>query len=245
MNAFWRKSLGITMLFSSAYDAQCQLDLSKYEIGLSGGVFVYQGDLTPNPIGSYRTLRPTFNLFVNKVINPYYSVRASFYRGGLAGSDAAYNNPYWRKLRAFGFNSRVSELTGLLIYNPLGSDRKWYPYLFGGLGLSFVKIQRDWTGFNAAAFVGEDLSKRLEEDVAHPLPRVIPVTPVGAGIRYSLSQHFSLMAETSYRLTRTDYLDGFSKAANPQLYDHYQSHTIGIIYSFGKKSSLDCPVIVQ
>jgi hypothetical protein len=39
----------------------------------------------------------------------------------------------------------------------------------------------------------------------------------------------------------TDYLDGFTKAANPSKKDHYYTHTIGLIYSFGEKNTLACP----
>ena len=83
----------------------------------------------------------------------------------------------------------------------------------------------------------------LAVDAAKSLPPIIPVLPVGAGVRYSLNDRFSLIGETSYRLSFTDYLDGFSKAANPNKNDHYLSHSIGVIYSFKKKNNkeLGCP----
>jgi hypothetical protein len=48
--------------------------------------------------------------------------------------------------------------------------------------------------------------------------------------------------EGTYRLMRTDYLDGFSKSANPNLKDHYSSITIGAAYKFGNKEKYGCPV---
>jgi hypothetical protein len=65
--------------------------------------------------------------------------------------------------------------------------------------------------------------------------------PVGIGIRYSLSQALSITAEAAYRLTFTDYLDGFSKVADPSKNDHYYGLSIGLVYTFLKSKALKCP----
>ncbi|MGZ3924948.1 MAG: hypothetical protein ACXVBJ_14345, partial [Flavisolibacter sp.] len=120
-------------------------------------------------------------------------------------------------------------------------DRRFVPYLFGGIGVNFLNIKRDWSRFNAEFFTSEDLASRVTEDLSHSTPRLLPVVPVGVGVQYSIAKKLSILAETAYRFTRTDYLDGFSKAGNPGLYDHYQSHTIGVLYKFGRKDWLNCP----
>lgn len=244
MNAFLR-STSIFLFFLITKTSFAQIKLSKYEMGLGGGVFVYQGDLTPSAPGSYRTLSPAVNLFVNRIIDKKFSVRGSLFYGGLKGNDAAYPSPQWRTQRALSFNARNFEITALLLYHPVGTDRRLYTYLFGGAGFAFTKIYRDWSNFNADYFIRENLQALLNEDLTQNPPKILPVVPVGAGIRYALTTRVSAFAETSYRLTRTDYLDGFSKVANPDLTDHYQSHTIGIVWSFGKRTALDCPVIIQ
>lgn len=246
MNAFLRKGLTLALLslFGNP-ELHAQLDLSKFEIGLTGGAFVYQGDLTPSQFGSYRTPRPTVNLFINRIISPVFSVRGSLFYGGLLGNDAAYQKPEWRQQRSLNFSSSALELSALLIWNAWSTEKKLVPYLFGGAGFTLLNIKRDWSHFNGEFFSNEDLGTRVMEDVAHATPKMIPVVPVGIGVQYSLSKKLSVTAETAYRLTRTDYLDGFSKAGNPELTDHYQSHTIGLLYRFGKKSSLNCPTIIQ
>jgi len=244
MNAFCKNGLGIALLFLNAESrSYCQVNLGKYETGLTAGAFVYQGDLTPSPIGSYRTMQPTVNLFVNRILNPLFSLRGSLFYGGLGGNDAAYSSPAWRKQRNFNFTSSVFELSSLLVYYPVNTRRKFYPYVFGGGGLGFISIKRDWSRFNREFFINEDVAARLSVDAAHKLPKLIAVVPVGAGIQYSFTQKLSLIAETAYRLTTTDYLDGFSKAANPKLNDHYQSHTIGIVYKFANQSNVGCPSV--
>ena len=246
MNALLRKGIGVALLFFFGNsETFAQVDLSKFEIGLTGGVFVYQGDLTPSPIGSYRTLRPAVNLFVNRILNPSFSLRTSLFYGGLSGNDAAYKIPEWRQQRNFNFTARALELSELLLWNAWSTDRKFTPYVFGGIGLSFLNIKRDWSQFNGEFFSAEDLASRLAEDLAQNPPKLIPVVPIGIGLRYSITKNLSAIAETAYRFTRTDYLDGFSKAANPDLYDHYQSHTIGVLYKFGKKSNLNCPTTIR
>ena len=242
MNAFLRKGFGLALLFLFANNqTHAQVDLSKFEIGLTGGVFVYQGDLTPSPFGSYRTMRPTVNLFVNRILNPSFSLRTSLFYGGLSGNDAAYQLPEWRQQRSLTFRAKTFELSEMIVWNAWSTDRKFVPYLFGGIGLSFLNIKRDWSKFNGEFFTSEDLSSRLAEDLAHETPKLIPVVPVGIGIQYSVKKNLSVIAESAYRFTRTDYLDGFSKAGNPALFDHYQSHTIGVLYRIGKKSNLNCP----
>lgn len=223
-----------------------QIDLSKYEIGLSGGVFVYQGDLTPQRLGSYKTLKPQFALHVYRILSPSFSVRLNLNRGKLYGNDAVYDNPAWRQQRNFNFTTPVTELSLQGVWNILQARApRFSPYLFAGAGISFLKIKRDWSNLDPALFgEGSDAQTGLVTDAAKTLPNVIPVVPVGAGVRYALSDRFSLTGETSYRLSFTDYMDGFSKSANPGKNDHYLSHSIGIIYSFGKKDKkLGCPSV--
>ena len=113
----------------------------------------------------------------------------------------------------------------------------FFPYIFAGAGFAFTNIKRDWSNKNTTIFgEGSDVQNGLTIDAAKSLPRIIPVVPVGVGVRYALNDRFSLIGETSYRFSRTDYLDGFSQAANPGKNDHYLSHSIGVIYSFNKKN---------
>jgi Domain of unknown function (DUF6089) len=223
-----------------------QLNLSKYEVGLSGGTFVYQGDLTPERLGAYKTIKPQLSLHIYRKINTTFSMRLNVSRGRLYANDAKYSNPDWRQQRNFNFTTPVTELYLQGVWSFLeNSQPRFSPYIFAGAGISFLKIKRDFSNFNAAYF-GEsaEVNAGLAEDAAINLPRTIAVAPFGAGVRYTLSDRFSLIGETSYRLSFTDYLDGFSKSANPAKNDHYLSHNIGVVYSFGKKNkSLGCPVV--
>ncbi|MEY2917953.1 MAG: hypothetical protein RIS73_1667, partial [Bacteroidota bacterium] len=175
-----------------------------------------------------------------------FSVRLNFNRGKLYGNDAAYSNPEWRKQRSFAFTTPVTEVSAQAVWSLLSQkSSRFSPYLFAGAGFSFLNIKRDWSNLNTSVFGdGSAVQAGLVIDAAKKLPRIIPVVPVGAGVRYSLNDRFSLIGETSYRLSFTDYLDGFSKSANAGKNDHYMSHSVGIIYSFGKKNkTLGCPSV--
>lgn len=225
-----------------------QVNAQKFEIGAGISSFMYQGDLTPERLGSSKTIRLGITLYGSRILSPAFSLRTNLAIGGLRGDDAKYKNPEYRQQRSFNFRTPVIEVSQLLVWNPWRSnykDKGLYPYWFGGVGITFLKIKRDWSNYNAEFFnaAGEDVTARLALDTAHALPRVIPVIPLGAGIRYNFSQRLALNLEGSYRVSFTDYLDGFSRAVNPDRNDHYHTITISAVYRIGKRNTFDCPVV--
>ena len=247
MNSIINKVIAVFIISFSCSLVKAQDKAAKYETGAAISVFIYQGDLTPRRLGSFETMRFGLNLHGSKIMSRFFMLRTNLAIGGLRGDDARYNNPAFRKQRNFNFRTPVVELSQLLVYNPLGrnyADKGFSPYFFGGAGLSFLRIKRDRSNFNAAYFGDESgIPAGLLLDEQKNPPRIIPVIPLGAGIRYNLSSRISMYAESSYRLVFTDYLDGFSKAANPKQYDHYHTTSAGAIYRIGKKDLQDCPVI--
>jgi len=204
------------LLFGMMPFAYAQPDLSRWQVGVSAGMFIYQGDLT---------------------------------LANLKGDDAKYNDPDWRQQRNFNFTSPVTEISELVVWNVFKNNsnevgKRFSPYLFAGAGISFIKVKHDYSSFNAEYFGdGSDLPSRLAEDIATNTPRKIFVLPAGIGVEYYLSPKIALTAETNFRYTFTDYLDGFSQAANPEKKDFYHSHTIGLVYKFGTKNGLGCPAM--
>lgn len=215
---------------------------SKYSMGVNLGMLVYQGDLTPARMGSFKT--PGFVLGVNgsRKLSPVLSARLDLNFGQLKGDDAAYKTPAYRQQRAFAFTSPVTEVTASVVYEPLGREKKFSPYLFAGAGLASLNIQRNDSRFNAAYFETEPaVIQGLREDSLHRLPRTIFVLPVGVGLRYRLSEKLSLHSEAAYRIMSTDYLDGYSQSVNPALKDHYFKYSVGGSFSLGGRSKYDCP----
>lgn len=235
----------LTIIFFAPVSAQ--VNKPKFEIGAMLSGFVYQGDLTPKRFGSIETTRLGFSLFGSLLLSPSFALRGNFAYGGLKGDDALYEYPAYRQQRNFNFRTPVTELSLLLSWSPLADqfdNRRISPYLFAGGGISFLRIKRDWSQFNASHFGEEpELIERLGEDQAVTPPRTIPVIPVGGGFRYRLTERIAVNIESSYRLLFTDYLDGFSRAANPEKKDNYHTTSAGISYRMGKKDMLGCPVV--
>lgn len=254
MKCLFRKAALLIVFVSANLALRSQESLPIYEFGLNGGMMVYAGDLTPRDFGSFETQKFTLGLHASKILNPVLSVKANLAFGKLAGNDALYSTPEFRQQRNFNFSSPVTELTGQVVWNLTGSnynEKGISPYVFAGAGISFLHIRRDWSGFNDAYFHdAPEIRAGLTADSAHSLPRILPVIPVGAGVKYFFHPNWGVNAEGSYRFTRSDYLDGFSQAANADKRDKYFSYTIGIIYrpfggagGAGGKNTLKCPVM--
>ncbi|GAB4093550.1 DUF6089 family protein [Flaviaesturariibacter terrae] len=218
------------LLAAGAVAAQ---DDARFEAGASLGALIYQGDLTPSPAGSYRTARPALQLWAAHSLSDRLSVRANLFMGSLHGDDARYTSPAWRQERALSFSTGLTEVSLLAVYR-LNNGWALQPYVFGGIGYSFVNVRRDASHFNTTFFADDKrVTDGLATDLARTPARGVPVVPLGAGLRYPIGNALSLYAETAYRLSHTDYLDGFSEVGNPQRFDHYQSYSIGVSYRFG------------
>ena len=233
------------LLIAVKSNAQFYKDMS---VGLNGGVYIYQGDLTPERFGSFRTLQPGFSFFVKKPINHFLAARLHISIAKLTGDDSRYSKPEYRQQRNFYFTTPVKEFSAQLVWNIRGRNYDDYgimPYVFSGAGVSLIGVKKDYSRMNPAVF-GEssDVYAGLAVDNAMGTRPLLLSVPVGIGAEYPLSNRFSVNIETSYRFIFTDYLDGFSQSANPKQQDHYHSTSAGIIYKFGKKDKgIDCPIV--
>jgi hypothetical protein len=112
-----------------------------------------------------------------------------------------------------------------------------------GLGVSFLKVSRDWSRLDTAAFSYKSLPQNgLAIDSQHAAPRVVPVLPVGAGLKWMVNSRIAVNAEAVMRLTLSDYIDGFSYAANPARKDSYYAVSLGISFVLGGQW-LKCPTV--
>jgi hypothetical protein len=242
-------ALVVLLFITGISGTQAQIDLSKWQVGANGGIFVYQGDLTPSDVGSYKTIKPAFGFYVSRVLNPSLLIRTNVAIGKLYGNDSLYDSPKWRQQRNYNFTTPLTEISELLVWNMAGNNsnelgQRFSPYMFGGLGVSLLNINRDYSKFNDHYFASAtNILNGLKADINHTPPRAALVIPIGLGMEYYLTPKLSLTAETTFRYTFTDYLDGFSLGANPDKKDFYHSHTIGLLYRFGKSKLLGCPVI--
>ncbi len=239
--------LSVLCSFHFSYGQEAK---SVYEFGLNAGRMIYQGDLTPSALGSYQTSRLSIGFTVAKVISPSLAVRGALLIGGISGDDALYSKPAYRQQRNFNFSSSVKEITAQAVWSFPGvpqNQKGFSGYLFAGGGFSVLRVVPNADNFNPEFFGPEavQIQNGLAQDADHGTPRVLPLLIAGAGAKYFFKPQWAVNAEASYRITYTDYLDGFSRSANPELNDHYMNYSIGIIYRTGRAgSALDCPKVV-
>ena len=239
----------IASTFSGIFSAAAQSSAGKYELGAQAGVFAYQGDLSPSPVGSYKTLRPSLGISAARRLGDRYALRLGLQLGRIAGDEGKYSSPGWRQERNLRFSTPVTELAGHVIWKPFGDARRvgaWTPYAAIGGGLSLLRIRPDASGVNGifAATETGSIATQLAADAARPKPRLLPSLQLGAGIRYQFRPQLALQAETSFRYLPTDYLDGFSRAVNPDTRDQYMTHSIGVVYCSGRGGRTGCPTNV-
>ena len=234
-----KKWLALLFVIVLALNAKAQNTSGKNEIGLNAGALFYQGDLASGLVGSYKTARPTIGIYYNRILTPYWAVRANLVAGALAGDDALNERPAYMRRRNFNFHTPLAEVSALAVFNVFGNNAndnvvKFSPYVFAGAGASFVNIHRDWSKIDSSmVHAGSPTLAGLIKDTTTKLHHAIPAIPVGAGVKYNILPRISLTLEGNYRVLFTDYLDGFSYAANPARKDGYYSLTIGAVYNFG------------
>jgi hypothetical protein len=230
-------------LFKPALFGQ-KISRGNYEFGLNTGFMVYQGDLSNGRVGSLKTQKLFLDLNVTRLLGDKFSFKVNFTAGKLKGDDSKYSEPDYKRHRNFYFTSPVYEFSGRIVYDIFGKNYSiigMAPYVSAGAGISFLDIKRDWSKLDADYFPAtSDVFTGLTKDLAYDVPSSIPVFPLSAGMKFFISPKWALNAEITYRLTATDYLDGFSKSANPRYNDSYFTYGGGIIYRPGKKDPLGC-----
>lgn len=249
MNSLSRMPLVVTIMLSfRCLFVNAQVYTHRLEAGIHAGILIYTGDLTPADAGSYITAKPQYGFYAAYIVNRSFSVRANFLFGSLKGDESKYSSPEYRQERNLKFTTPVAEFTGMVVWdilqkNAVEQRKGLAPYIFAGAGISLLNIHRDYSQYNAAYFNEEAANAGLVTDAAHRLPRSLPVIPLGAGLKYFISPKLAVQAETNYRLMSSDYLDGFSHAANPAKKDNYYGFSIGAVLALGYRDRNDCPPV--
>jgi OOP family OmpA-OmpF porin len=208
----------------------------KYEFGIGGGLVVYQGDLAPTVWGAYRSPMYGFQAHITRLFSPAFSLRLGATAGKFGADDvkSAFKQSY-RDYRKFNFTSSFGELSAVAIWTPFAkSNWRLNPYVLGGAGVSYVNVKNNWDKSDFSYFPGENLQQRIADDDKHSHSFPTLVLPVGVGLKYDVSQKVAFRLEWINRITFTDYLDGFSKAANPDKNDRYSSVMLSLNFAFGK-----------
>lgn len=236
------------------------------EVGFGLGASIYQGDLSPYWYGAYNRPGPSFQLMGQVPLHPGFSIRGYYAFSSISDNEENYTSGV-HQVRKLNFEATINELSAQLVINPYfnsGEEERgnFHPYFFGGVGIGFLSIKRDWSKFDYSFPYWQTwVLPGLQKDSLTRLPSSALLFPVGMGFRYQIGDNLALYTEVSKRITRTEYLDGFSKVANPKEEDGFSSIVIGLAFRLsgdggggiygsgggrgrGNRGRIDCPVNV-
>ena len=216
--------LSVSMIICGMAEAAPKWRYYWIEIVLGGGGTWYNTDigragLTPVPAAGIRyKFHPSFSVKLQGTAMFWYGADA-----GTIESSRGYSYSSWlveplAQLDFIIYRSK-KDIRG---YNVRGLDmdmRKLEAYLFSGFG-----------GVYTAPQPSGDYPATFQDDFKW-WARVIPV---GAGVRYNLNYHWTVLAEAGYRFVRSDYLEGLKEGPGN---DQYITGLVQICYRFGTSPS--------
>jgi len=226
---------------------QISTPLPKWEVGLSVGPFIYQGDLAPGLAGSFKEVSVGGMVSVSRLLDQSFALRTGLILGELRGDDRKYGKEALRQARALRFRTTTFEVSETVVYDIFGNNDnhlRFSPYIFGGVGYGFLTVRRDASRFDSTYFAANQVTRiinGLKYDLARNPPRGVLVVPVGVGVRYALGPAWAVNLEANYRFSKTDYLDGFSRVGNDGRNDHYYSIMLGVLFKILPSKEMKCP----
>ncbi len=206
----------LLLVFTLAGNAQRD---RYFEIGITGGGTHFIGD-----VGNYGFHIPQgyyYGGFLKYNFNRHWAARAQF-NYGIIGNDDALSGQAHRQNRNLNFSTKILELSALAEFNFLefipGTQMNHTPYLLGGIGvfqfnptteldgetveLRPLGTEGQNTSFNSGGFYALGSS----------------FVQFGLGYKWAVHDWITIGIETTWRSTRTDYLDDVSgRYADPEI----------------------------
>ena len=188
------------------------LNAQDSEVGLIIGASGYSGDLTPNT--NYLSIgqrHASLGIFLRKDLNRFTAVRGTFTYGKLSGDDAK-SNIEGIQNRNLSFQSNLLELSLVGEINPLGTNstgRRLQPYLYGGIAVFHFKPEANYNGqLVELQPLGTEGQGMEGFDKPYKLTQIS--IPLGAGVKYQITERINIGVDVGVRKTFTDYLDDVS-----------------------------------
>lgn len=181
------------------------------DIGISIGSMAYNGDLSPqSPVDMVQQIRPAFGIFGRTSFNNRFSAKLMINYGQVDGDDArgTYTD------RGFRFQSNIIEanITGELHLIRIRHTESsfTFPYIFGGVGFFHFNPKREAPDGSLIELQPLGTEGQGLQNYNAPYARTQINFPLGIGIRFVLSDKWSVSLEAGARRLMTDYLDDVS-----------------------------------
>lgn len=203
-----------------------------WEIGGQGGLSQYFGDISNNDISVFGDNRGFYGgLFVKRYFGDAIGVRVNALQSEYRGDDR--NNEDAAARRGLTFETEAYEFSAQVEYHILGREKRFTPYVFGGLGI--ISADANPNFLNAPS----NLRTSIDLDRAEGSRNGGLVVPLGVGLNFHPIEDnlTSIGIEYSLRPTTTDLIDGISNAGDPDNNDF--GGTIGLVVGFPIGSAVD------
>ena len=204
--------------------------------GIFTGIGNYSGDVNPMVTPDMSESGLSVGVVGQAYISPKLAFRGSLLYANLRGDDANYPE---RDGRNFRFTTNLVELSAMIEWEPFGSNRYYAdaqgelvmdrlisPYLFTGIGAGLVNLDTDFSGYSGNS---QNILDGIREDDQLGNSTTILAIPVGLGVKFDISQRFTLAVEAGARFSFSDYIDGIA-AAGGEGNDLY--FTSGLIFYY-------------
>ncbi len=216
-----------------------------WEIGVGIGLGAYDGDLQntwSNP--GNLALKPALSSHFRYNLSNNFAARLGFLYSKISGDDQNFQEPAWHQTRAFSFEGPIVELSLQGEIYPFGlykagkrnksglskNRRVAAPFVSIGIGGTFFQPKNDWNDDNGNGGVSPSL---IQTDIIEAKNAALSI-PMGLGVRFRVSNTFTLGMEGALRYTPSDYLDGISQSGNPAAKDWFYTAQLAASYAFGQ-----------
>ncbi|MCB0508762.1 MAG: DUF6089 family protein [Chitinophagales bacterium] len=225
----------LIIFISVPYGAQAQYDGSGHDVGFSVGPNFSLTDLGgAKKIGSpfirdvdFKSTRFCISAFYRYNVNKFFAVRANLMYGMISADDKNTdgiapdqpNGPsdsWYRARRNLNFSTHIVEFQAMAEVNlkkymhnqSKGSKERWAPYIGGGLGFfyfnPYTKLNGEKVKLRPLGTEGQTIGvKKMYSNFQFDLIALV-------GIKYNVTNKFSIALEGIYHQTFTDYLDDVS-----------------------------------
>ncbi len=208
--------LSIFVMFFACFDRS---SAQSIELGLGGGLSLYQGDLTSYRFkeGLVLKIHPSFNAALRAEIDERWAVSFAVFSSRISGADSLSLAPS-TKARNLDFRSSLAELALRVEWYPLKSLSPYTeginPYLSIGLaGFKFSPM----TTFQNREVALQPLGTEGQGLPGNPSPYALTqiAIPIGGGLRLRIADGVFVHGFIYYSLTGTDYIDDVSTLYYP------------------------------
>ncbi|MBS1510908.1 MAG: outer membrane beta-barrel protein [Bacteroidetes bacterium] len=182
------------------------------EFGITAGAAHYFGDL--NTRAAINRPKPALGIFFRKQFGDYTGLRIAAHYAQLGYSDIYSKNDYQRT-RNLSFNTNVWELSlqgdfNFFKFIPGDPEHSFTPYVTLGAGVfsfdPYAYLNGQKVFLRPLGTEGQTLGYKGRRQYS----TMAFCFPLGAGVKYNISEKVNLSFEIAQRFTTTDYLDDVS-----------------------------------